>query len=280
MNRVLLPLGLAFIMFVLGLGLQRADFARVLARPRAIVAGLVAQLVLLPVSAAMIAWAAGLGPVPALGLMLLAACPGGVTAGMVTHLARGDTALSVSLTALTSAAAFLTVPLVVWLASAAFVGDALTVRLPVGQTVGTLLLVTLLPLCAGMGLRARLSPLWRKHLSRAATAVFVLIVVHTFVVHRDAIVVHLGALGPATLVLNLVTMATGALIGALVRLDAPGKVALAMECGIQNSALGITLAVSVLGQPALAAPSVIYALVMNLSAFAVIVGRRRALAHT
>ncbi|MCB1886094.1 MAG: bile acid:sodium symporter family protein [Rhodocyclaceae bacterium] len=273
---LLLPVGLAFIMFSLGLGLRLDDFRRVLVRPRALAAGLVAQLILLPAIAWALAVALGLPPLAAAGLMILAACPGGVTAGMVTHLARGETALSISLTALTSLVAFVSVPLVVGAGLSFFASTGASIRLPLGPTAGALLLVTLLPVAAGLAVAAsgRLGPAGVRRVQRAAAVVFALIVVATFARHWDAMLAHLPAVGPAALLLNALTMAVGAGLGALVRLEGAGRVALAMECGMQNGALGITLAISVLGRPELAVPSVIYALLMNLSAFAVIAARR------
>ncbi|MCB1955878.1 MAG: bile acid:sodium symporter family protein [Rhodocyclaceae bacterium] len=274
--RLLLPAGLAFIMFALGLGLRAADFRRVLTRPLAMAAGLAAQLAVLPLLAWLLATLLGLSPTAAAGLMILAACPGGVTAGMVTHLARGETALSISLTALTSLLAFVSVPLVVGLGLDHFAATQAQVRLPLGPTAGALVLVTLLPVGAGVALggSGRIGPRAIRLTQGAATAIFALIVVATFARYWDPMMTHLPAVGPAALLLNLSTMAVGALLGGLVRLEGAGRVALAMECGMQNSALGITLAISVLDRPELAVPSVVYALLMNLSALAVIAVRR------
>ena len=272
MIRILLPLGLAFIMFSLGLGLRLEDFRRVLHRPGVLAVGLLAQMVLLPLSAATIALLLEMPAEWAIGLMILAACPGGVTAGMVTRLALGETALSISLTMLTSVLAFVSVPLIVAMALGHFGSESLHVRLPFLQTAGTLVLITLLPLSLGLWLSEKrtLSEAWRRISHRAATLVFVLIVLFTFIDQWTAIRAHFADIGLASLLLNLVTMATGAVLGMLLTLPAASRVALAMECGIQNSALGITLAVSVLAMPMLAVPSVVYALLMNLTAFAVI----------
>lgn len=273
---ILLPLGLAFIMFSLGLGLVAADFRRVLAQPRAVMAGLVGQMVILPAIAFAIATGLALPPEAAVGLMILAACPGGVTAGLVTDLARGDTALSISLTALSSVLAFVSVPLVVGASLSHFAGQAVLLHLPVGQMVGGLFLLTVLPVSAGMALRhwgpgQRLERL----VKRIATTVFLAIVVATFVNQWDALVSHFPVVGPATLALNLLTMATGYAIGWRQELPPPSRIAMTMECGMQNSALGITLAVSLLNAPALAIPSVVYALLMNVTALAVIIHVRR-----
>jgi BASS family bile acid:Na+ symporter len=278
MIQTLLPLGLAFIMFSLGLSLKLADFRRALGRPLAIVLGLVAQTLLLPLTGFVIANALRLEPEAAVGLMILAASPGGVTAGMVTYLARGDTALAISLSAFTSLFAFMTVPLVVGGSLWFFMQDATTVQVPAGQLFGGLFAVTLLPVGLGLWLSesGRLSDAARQWVHRLGTAVFFAIVLFTFIHQWPAITHHLPALGPACLLLNVVTMATGAVLGMIARLSSRERVALAMECGIQNSALGITLALSLLAQPALAIPSVIYAVLMNVTAISVIVWRRRA----
>ena len=272
----LLPVGLAFIMFALGLKLSGDDVRRVLTHPGAVVLGLVAQIVLLPLTAFAIALVFRLEPELAVGLMILAACPGGVSAAMITHLARGDTFLSITLTALTSLLSFVTVPLIVGLSLAHFLGWTDDVGYPVGQGIAGLFLITLLPVVAGMSIRhlgwigARAS----QRVGTGATLVFALIVIATFVTEWSSITRHFAAVGVAILLLNALTMATGAGIGALGRLPGDGRVALAVECGIQNSALGITVAVSMLGQPALAVPSVIYAFLMNFSALALISFRR------
>ena len=275
--QALLPLGLAFIMFSLGLVLRISDFRRALARPGVLATGLLAQVVLLPLTALLIALVLGLDPGSSAGLMILAACPGGVTAGMVTYLARGETALSIALSAITSLAAFVSVPLVVGSGLSWFLGDATPVAIPTGQLAGGLFVVTLLPVALGLWLAQTgwLAAGLRRLIQRLATVVFVLIVLFTFVDQWDAMTLNFRAVGPACLLLNVITMGTGAGLGAMMRLPAGQRVALAMECGMQNSALGITLAVSLLGRPELAVPSAIYAMLMNITAFAVIAWRRR-----
>jgi BASS family bile acid:Na+ symporter len=275
MISLLLPLGLGFIMFALGLGLGLDDFRSALRQPRALLLGLLAQILLLPLTAFLLASALRLSPEAAVGLMVLAACPGGVTAGMVTHLARGETALSISLSALTSLLAFVTVPLVVGLSLHHFMGDSTAVRVPTGQLAGGLVLVTLIPVGLGLWLKEtqRVTARTAKLVQRLAAGVFALIVLHTFFVQWPAISADFPILAPACLALNLITMGTGFLLGAAARVSTRGRVALTVECGMQNSALGITLALSLLAQPALAVPSVVYALLMNVTALSLIAWR-------
>lgn len=263
-------------MFGLGLKLTPADFRRVAARPAAVGLGLVAQCLLLPLLAFGLTLALRLEPAMAIGVMILAACPGGVTAAMITDLARGDTCLSITLTAATSLVSFLSVPAVVGLAMGYFLEQPGVVGYPVGQAIGGLFVTTLLPVAAGVWLHAsgRLAASTEAAVQRLATGVFLLVVVTTFVTQWPQISTHFPAIGTAVLALNLLTMTSGTLLGRLARLPVRSRIALAVECGIQNSALGITVAVSLLGTPAYAVPSVIYAFLMNVTALLLIAARQ------
>ena len=269
----LLPVGLAFIMLALGLKLSVADFRRVLKYPLAVGLGLVAQTLLLPLTAFGLAKLFDLAPQVAVGLMILAACPGGVTAAMITELSRGDTCLSITLTACTSLLSFVTVPLVVGFSLQHFLGHATTIDFPVGQAIGGLFLITLVPVAAGLFLHEAgwLKKSVAKIIGKLATAVFLMIVFFTFFTEWPSITAHISTIGPVILLLNVITMSTGALLGVVGRLPGDGRIALAVECGIQNSALGITVAVSIVSVSQLAVPSVIYAFLMNITALALIV---------
>jgi len=272
----LLPAGLAFIMFALGLKLSVADFRRVLTYPVAVGLGLIAQTVLLPLTAFGITALFSLEPQTAVGLMILAACPGGVTAAIITDLSRGDTCLSITLTACTSLLSFITVPLIVGFSLEHFLGEAAAVDFPVGQAIGGLFLITLIPVAAGLVANQAgwLLPAIAKMIGKLATVVFLMIVFLTFYTEWPNITAHFSKVGPAILLLNVATMATGALLGAAGRLPAAGRIALAVECGIQNSALGITVAVSLLSLSGLAVPSVIYAFLMNITALGLVLVRQ------
>jgi BASS family bile acid:Na+ symporter len=273
---MLLPAGLAFIMFALGLKLSVADFRRVFTYPVAVGLGLVAQTLLLPLTAFGITAAFDLAPQAAVGLMILAACPGGVTAAMITELSRGDTCLSITLTACTSLLSFVTVPIIVGFSLEHFLGQAAPVDFPVGQAIGGLFLITLVPVAAGLFFKEAgwLKPEAVNAIGRLATAVFLAIVFMTFFTEWPSITAHFWSIGPAILLLNVTTMSTGALLGVAGGLPGAGRVALAVECGIQNSALGITVAVSLVSVSELAVPSVIYAFLMNITALVLIIVRQ------
>ncbi|MDP1733343.1 MAG: bile acid:sodium symporter family protein [Sulfuritalea sp.] len=265
----LLPLALAFIMFALGLGLTLADFGRVFRQPRAIAAGLASQMLLLPLVGFAVALLFGLPPDMAAGLMLIAACPGGASAGLITKLARGETALSISLTAITSVLAVLSVPLVIGFALRHFTATDIATNLPVFEMVRGVFVITTVPVALGMLLR-HLRPAFTTRIEpvagRIATLLFVAIVVATFVSQRQVLFDHLAGTGPAALTLCALTMAIGFGLGALVRIERRGCIAIAVETGVQNAALAIFLALSVLKMPAMAVPGVIYALLMNVCA--------------
>ena len=280
MVQKLLPLALAFIMFYLGMTLLLADFQRVAQRPKALLVGLTGQMLLVPLAAFAVATLSGLDPLMAVGLMVLAACPGGVSSGLLTHLARGDTALSISLTAVTSLASMLTLPLIINASLQHFMGSSLTAQLPLAPMVQSIFLLTTLPVLLGMALRWKFPERvtrWLPSASKVATSLFVLIVLATFWDQREVLWVHLPTLGPATLLLNAVVLSSAYLLATQLRLHHTDRIAIVTECGLQNSALGIFVCLQLLASPAMSAPSVVYALLMNGGAivFVLLMRQRR-----
>jgi bile acid:Na+ symporter, BASS family len=276
-----LPLALAFIMCYLGLTLRVADFRAVLRRPRALAVGLAGQLVLLPLIGFAVARSSGLEPTMAVGLMVLAACPGGVSSGLLTHLARGDVALSIALTAISSVAAMASLPLVLDLALQTLAASRLPIELPLATAVRRIFVLTTVPVLAGMALRAwaprtvqRIEPA----AGRVATALFVLIVLATFWTQRDVLLAHLPSLGPACVMLNAAVLAAAWFSSGAAGLARRDRVAITTECGLQNAALGIYVTVELLRTPTMSVPSVVYALLMNVGALAFLAGMRRAAA--
>ncbi len=262
----LLPLALAFIMLYLGMTLRVDDFKRVLLRPRALLAGLIGQLIMVPLLGLGVAWSLQLEPVMAVGLMVLAACPGGVSSGLLTHLARGDVALSISLTAVTSVAAVLTLPLVVDASMRLFMASGMGVEFPLGSMVRSIFLLTTVPVLTGMALRAwqpgRVARL-EAMAGRLATALFVLIVFSTFWDQRQVLMDYLPSVGPASLLLNGLILTGAWVLSRQFKLSGRDRIAVVTECGLQNSALGIFVCVQLLHSPAMSVPSVVYALLMN-----------------
>jgi BASS family bile acid:Na+ symporter len=271
--QTLLPLALAFIMFYLGLTLVVKDFRQVATRPKALALGLVAQVLLVPLAGFAVAVWSGLSPVMAVGLMVLAACPSGVSSGLLTHLARGDTALAV-----TSLAAVLTLPLVVGASFQFFMASHLAVQLPVMNMVKGIFVLTTLPVLLGMALRWRFANAvirWEPLIGKVTTTLFVLIVLNTFWDQRQVLLDNLPLLGPAVLVLNLLILGGAYLLSQVSGLNRPDRIAVITECGLKNSALGIVVCLQWLQQPAMSAPSVVYALSMNVFALTFVVLMRK-----
>ncbi len=277
MKTLFIPLGLAFMMFTIGLSMQPTAFRRLAGRGKAFGLGLAAQLLALPLIAAGLAVVFALPPLPAAGLVVLAAAPGGVTSNFLTLLARGDTALSIVMTLATSVIAIVSVPLVVGWGVAHFLGESTAIRLPFGCTVLSIVLISVLPLAIGMAVRMRLPTVVRRIATptRAlAGIVFAAIVVRAFWGQWDAISTHWADVGPAVVALNVATMAVGFAIATAARLDTRASIAVAVECGLQNVALAIFVAVHILGDERLMIPAVIYALIMNVSVVLVIAAGR------
>lgn len=270
---VALPLGLAVIMLTVGLKLAPDDFRRLAARPRAAVAGVAAQVLALPLLALGIAAVYPLSPAMAAGFLIIAACPGGITSNLLTMLARGDVALALTITAVSTALSTVTLPVVAGLAA-----GAQGLSLPFGPTFGGVFAMTAVPTLIGMAWRWRWPAMAARageKLRPAAVAIFAAIVVFTFVKERAAIVDYGASVGPAVALLNIAAMACAAGLAAALRLDPPQRTAITLECGLQNAAVAIVIGNAALGDPLLTVPAVLYAVMMNLTAVAWVLWARR-----
>lgn len=267
-NQLLLPLGLGLILFAMGLTLTLADFRRVVEAPWAVSVGLAGQIVLMPLLGLAFLFAWPQAPVIAVGFMLLLACPGGPTSNFLTHLARGDTALSVTLTAISSLIGALTVPIVVNI-GIVLVGDGSTRELPLGNTVLRLFLTTTLPVLLGLAVRELAATVARRVeplLAKTALVVFAAIVVYAAISAWALLSEQmLGLLAPV-ITLNLLVMSMGWLLARTARLSPPRRTAVAMETGLQNAALAIFVAFNVLNDPGLIGPAAVYSIWMNIAA--------------
>src|SRR4051812_43745779 len=206
MRDVALPAALALIMVVLGLSLTPDDFRRVATRPRGVLLGLANLVVIAPLLAFAVAELFALEPVFAVGLVLLGASPGGVLANLLTHLARGDTALSVTMTAISSVAAVITVPLFLELSTNHFDASGLNESVNMLGVVARVLLITVIPLAGGMWLRAHRTD-WVDDVDatirRVAAGIFAVVVVGVIIAEHDRVLDNLDALAPAVVTLNV-----------------------------------------------------------------------------
>ncbi len=280
LTAVFLPLALFAVMLGMGLGLKVEDFTRVVVYPKAVLVGLLAQLVMLPLLGFILASLLPLSPELAVGLMILAACPGGPTSNLMTYLARGNVALSITLTALSSVITVFTIPLVINLATKAFLGQTTTLQLPLLATILQIAVITIIPVAIGMALHHYLPRFaaqaegWVKWLSLFLLGV---IIAGLLIQQRDNVVGFFAQVGLATLTLNLAAMALGYGIALSTRLERPSVTAITLEVGIQNGTLAIASAPTLLNQPTLAIPAAIYSLLMFVTgaAFAGWAARQR-----
>lgn len=267
---VFLPLALGIIMLGLGLGLTVADFRRVLAYPRAIIVGLVCQVLLLPAICFAIAKVFALPPELAVGLMLLAASPGGATANLFSHLAKGDVALNITLTATNSIVSLLTLPIIVSASLSHFMADSRAIPVQPDKVVQVFAIV-LVPVAVGMLVRAKKkdTALSLERPVRILSAVFLILVIGAALAKERANVGSAFALvGLPALAFNLASLGVGYFVPRMLRLPKRQAIAIGMEIGIHNGTLAIAIATTVLGRDDMAIPPAIYSIIMFFTAAA------------
>lgn len=267
---VLLPVALGVIMLGLGLSLTLADFKRVIVYPRAVAIGLACQMLVLPAVCAGIAHAFSLPPALAVGLMLLAASPGGATANLFSHLAKGDVALNVTLTAVNSILSLVTLPLIVNWSLTHFMGEDRSIPLQFTKVMQVVVIV-LIPVAIGMLIRSR-KPGVADRLEkpvRIISAVFLVLVIGSAIAKERAnLVEFFKEVGLAALAFNLASMLVGYLVPRAARVERRQAIAIGMEVGIHNGTLAIAIASSpsLLNNPVMAIPPAIYSLIMFVTA--------------
>lgn len=263
--QVVLPVALALVMLGMGLSLAPSDFKRVLQTPKAAAVGIVCQMVLLPIVALGVVKILGLDPVLAVGLMVLAFCPGGTTSNMLTFLARGDVALSVSLTAVVSVVTPFTIPLLTAASMTHLMGAAGAIEIPLGQTIGVLFGITLVPVAIGMGVKAK----WPGLSERADKPVkwfslIALVAIIGGLIKQNAAELpgFFAQAGTATLLLNTGAMALALGAARLARLDRKQQITVGMEVGIQNGTTALMVTGTLLGNATMTIAPAIYSLIM------------------
>lgn len=272
LSTVLLPLALAVIMLGLGLSLTPSDFSRIFQKPKAMFVGSFTQLVLLPVlgfgvAALMLADS----PELAVGLIILAMCPGGPTSNLIVHLADGDTALCLSLTAISSIVKIFTIPLMVNIAIQQYMGETQVLQLDVVSSIIKIFTITIIPAAIGMLIKAkwgRLAQAAQKPVKLLSAIFLVLVIVGTVYQERDGIVGFFKIAGPAALVLNLAGMTLGYFIPQLLNLNLKQRVTISIETSVQNGTLAIAIASSplMLNNSTMAIPAAVYSLIMFVTA--------------
>lgn len=278
-----LPVALVIIMLGLGLSLRIEDFTRCLSRPWPILVGLVCQIVILPLFCLALVYVADLPPAISVGMMLLAASPGGTSAAIFTHLARGDLALSLILAAATSVIALLSLPVIVNFSMEAFYGEASKVRLDVRQVM-QIFVVAIIPALVGVLIRSRF-PVLAQRLDRPvkalATLFLVAVVLAALIGQWQLLVVWGPTVGTVMLVFSVASLLVGYCVPLLLGIERRQAIALSMSIGIHNAALVIALAMSehMLGNPEMAIPPAAYGVIAYIvgGAFVWLLNRRTVL---
>ncbi len=263
--QVFLPLALFIIMLGMGLSLVVDDFRRVLRFPGAVAIGLLLKLVLIPMLTFGILLLFPLQPELAVGFILLAACPGGATTNLITNLAKGDVALSITLTAIASVITVFTIPVMVNMGLQHFMGESREIHLPFGRTVVQILAITVVPVLIGMALNAKWPVLSKKAEQpvKVISAVFlVLIIAAALLKERDNVLEFFQKAGPVAIILNLLGMILGYVVTWLLTRRKQQAVTVGVEVGIVNGTLGITIAAGILGNSVMTIPSAIYSIIM------------------
>jgi Predicted Na+-dependent transporter len=265
LTEVFLPLTLAVIMLGMGLSLTVTDFKRIFIYPKAVTLGLINQLVILPLIAFSLAIIFDLNPGLAVGLMILAACPGGPTSNLISHLANGDTALSITLTAFSSLITVITIPFIVNFSISYFIPGGEQPPLNIFGTVISVLAITIIPVAIGM-LIFKKSPQLARKMDRPfrifSAVFFVVIILAAILKERENIVDYFSQIGPVALGLNVLTLAFGFFSAKALGLVAKQARTISIESGIQNGTLGITIAATLIGNSEMTIPSTVYSLIM------------------
>jgi BASS family bile acid:Na+ symporter len=267
--RLFLPITLAIIMFSMGLTLTVPDFLRLVQRPRAVVVGVIMQIVVLPIVTFLLVSIIPMRPEIAVGFMLIAACPGGTSSTMLTHIGRGDLAVSIAISACTSLATIFTLPLIVGWSLTHFMG-ARAPELPLGSTIATVFAILVGPTVTGMAVAqySRSFAEWAEPKTRTlAMVVFAVILVSAIVAKRGIFAHYIAVAGPVAFALNFIMMCLAFGAASWFATGPRERTAITLECGVQNSALAIVIAVTMLNSLEISVPAAMYAVIMLFMGF-------------
>lgn len=260
-----LPVSLFIIMVGIGLTLTLRDFGQVTRNPKSILVGTIAQILVMPLAAFAIAEVLGLAPALAVGLVIIAACPGGTTSNLFALLARGHIALSILLTVSASLITILTLPLFTNYALQTYMGEGADISLPAGKTIVMLLVIVLLPVAIGMFVRTRAPETARK--AEGIVSIFGGVVLLALIVvilwgARERLPTLLSEAGPAAFLLNLTGLIVGLGFSRMAGLSPRESLAVAIELGIKNGTIALMVTLTLLESSDMSVPAVIYSIMM------------------
>ena len=262
---IILPLALAFIMFVLGLGLTSADFLRVIKQPRDFFVGAFSQIILLPIIAFILVKAWTISPELAVGVMIIAAAPGGVTSNLLTSFAKGDVALSISLTAIISLLCVFTIPFIVLTSVKLLDVQNIIQDISLFSISRDMFLIVTVPVILGMLFRNFASALTFKFApiaKKISIILFILVLLGAIAAERESVISYFAQAGLITLVLNVVMMVVAYFVAKLFASGINQKKCITIECGLQNGTLAIFVASSIFGGGIYVIPAATYSLIM------------------
>jgi BASS family bile acid:Na+ symporter len=270
-SSVILPLAIAIIMVTLGMMLTVADFRRVITQPKPVLIGLFCQMILLPVLGFAVAGIFALPAIYAISLILLAVSPDGATSNLIIHAGDGDRALGITLTAITNMLAWLTIPIGLGIAYSMYGTGALDIDFPVLDTMIQVAVITVLPTLIGMGIRS-----WKpqfaensKRWSKTFATVFLFLVILALIAQNWDVIVRDGPrFAPAFIVLNVLSLIVGYFVPKFLGINYVQAMTIAIETGLQNSTVSITVAISLLNNNEMAVIPGLYAIWMYVTGFA------------
>jgi len=264
-TNIFLPLALAFIMFALGLGLTGADFLRVLKQPKDFLVGAISQIILLPIIAFILIKIWPISPELAIGVMIIAAAPGGVTSNILTSFAKGDVALSVSLTAIISLLSVITVPFIIITSLNLLDLNNVSKNISLTNMALSMFLIVTLPVILGMIIKKILSNFalsFEPIAKKISIFLFVLVLIGAILAERNNVIAYFAQAGLITLVLNVVMMIVAFYVAQLLGSGVAQKKCIAIECGLQNGTLAIFVATTLFGGGVYLIPAATYSLIM------------------
>ena len=265
---IFLPLALAFIMFALGLGLTGADFLRVAKQPKDFFVGAISQVILLPIIAFVLVKLWPISPELAVGVMIIAAAPGGVTSNILTSFAKGDVALSISLTAIISLLSVITIPFIVVLSLSLLGVENISKDISLVSMALNMFLIVTVPVILGILFRKFASNTAIKFESVAkkiSAVLFVIVLLGAILAEKENIVFYFAQAGLITLILNVVMMIVAFYVAQIIGTGIAQKKCIAIECGLQNGTLAIFVATTLFGGGMYVIPAATYSLIMFLT---------------
>lgn len=277
-SEIFLPLSLAFIMFSLGLGLSISDFSRVLKQPKDFLIGAFSQIIILPIVALILVLIWPLSPELSIGVMLIAAAPGGATSNIITSFAKGDVALSVSLTAIISLLSVFTIPLIVLISLNLLVDNYSSISISILDIAIQMFAIVTIPVILGILFRkfmSNFSILLEPIAKKISALLFAIVLIGAVLAEKDNIILYFSQAGLITLILNILMMIIAFYIAKFFGSGVSQRKTIIVECGLQNGTLAIVVATSVFGGGVYLIPAATYSLIMFASSLIYIYFARR-----